>query len=225
MRVWAGVAAVMVVMVLGASTDTVRLWTNPEVASVEPGITERADPGGDRPEAGESNDGTPSGVSTAIEIAGWVIVAAFGAGAVYGARNLHWWVPLRRIQGRLFHSWRMPEPMPDVPPAVLDVDVDAALTALSVGEPRNAIVACWMRLESDAAAMGFARLDAETSSEYVARVVMEASVDPGPITDLAEMYREARFSVHALDDDHRARAVDALHRVVAVLRTGAEVDA
>lgn len=115
--------------------------------------------------------------------------------------------------------------LPDEPAPELAVDTDAARRALAGGTPRNAIVACWMQLERDAAAAGIPRAAAETSTEYVERVVAASSVDPGPIGSLAALYREARFSDHALGDSHRALALVALNRVEAVLRHSVEVPA
>ncbi len=60
--------------------------------------------------------------------------------------------------------------------------------------------------------------------EYVERVVAASSIDRAPIAELGALYREARFSRHELDDDHRRRAASALDRVVAALER-AEVDA
>lgn len=105
----------------------------------------------------------------------------------------------------------------------LGVNVEEARAALSRGQPRNAIVACWMRLESDIAAAGSPRSGAETSAEYVERIVAEASVDPFAISDLAALYREARFSDHALIDADHADAFAALSRVEAGLRSGVRV--
>lgn len=108
--------------------------------------------------------------------------------------------------------------LPEVEERDLTVDIDAAMAALTAGEARNAIVACWMQLESDAATVGLERLTAETPAEYVERVVGVSSIDPGPIKELAALYREARFSLHQLDDHDRSRAVAALERVAATLK-------
>ena len=75
-----------------------------------------------------------------------------------------------------------------------------------------------MNLERDAGEAGLPRAAAETSAEYVERVVAASSVDPAPIRELAALYREARFSRHELGDDHRSRALAALDRVEAVLK-------
>jgi hypothetical protein len=80
-----------------------------------------------------------------------------------------------------------------------------------------------MQLERAAATAGLQRAAAETSAEYVERVVAASSIDPAPIRELAVLYREARFSRHELGDAHRTRAFAALNRVEVVLRRSVEV--
>jgi hypothetical protein len=126
----------------------------------------------------------------------------------------------RAVRGR---RHRQITALPETPERELAVDVDAARDALTGGSPRNAIVACWMQLERDVAAAGLPREASETSAEYVERVVVASSVEPGPIRELAALYREARFSRHDLRDDHRTRALAALNRVEAALRRSVEV--
>ena len=84
-------------------------------------------------------------------------------------------------------------------------------------------MACWIQLESDVAAAGLPRHVSETSSEYTERVIGQSSVDAAPITELAALYREARFSNHVLGHEHRARAARALDSVVAALHQPGEV--
>ncbi len=84
------------------------------------------------------------------------------------------------------------------------------LELLETGEPRNAIVAAWLDLERAAGETGLPRDRAETSTEYTARVIGVWEVDPARLGDLAALYREARFSVHPLDEGHRRRAIDDL---------------
>lgn len=88
----------------------------------------------------------------------------------------------------------------------------AALQRARLGEgtPRNAIVAAWVELEAAAARAGAARDPAETSSEYVERVLRSWPVDAAAISRFAALYREARFSEHELDESHRAAAAQAL---------------
>lgn len=84
------------------------------------------------------------------------------------------------------------------------------LELLETGEPRNAIVAAWLDLERAAGETGLPRDPAETSTEYTARVIGTWEVDQSRLGDLAALYREARFSVHPLDEGHRRRAIDDL---------------
>jgi len=95
---------------------------------------------------------------------------------------------------------------PDVPEELL-AGARAGIDLLLSGEPRNAIVAAWLSLETAAAATGLPRDPAETSTEYTARVIGTWAVDRDRLADLAALYREARFSVHDLGEDHRDRAV------------------
>jgi len=88
------------------------------------------------------------------------------------------------------------------------------------GEPRNAIVACWLRLEAAVASAGVERFASDTSSELTERVLAEASVDRAAIGELAALYREARFSSHPMGEAERSAAVAALDAVHAGLRAG-----
>jgi hypothetical protein len=94
---------------------------------------------------------------------------------------------------------------------------------LRSGEPRNAIVACWVALEDVCAGIGLVRVASETSMEFTTRVVATYSVADEPIDALAALYREARFSEHLLTEEHRDRAVDALTALTAQLRRQASV--
>lgn len=104
------------------------------------------------------------------------------------------------------------EPRFDAPLVPDDLLESAAgrLALLETGEPRNAIVAAWLDLERAAGETGLPRQRAETSTEYTSRVLGAWPVDGQRLGDLAGLYREARFSVHALDETHRRRAIDDL---------------
>lgn len=106
--------------------------------------------------------------------------------------------------------------IPLVPTELLE-EARQRLLDLESGEPRNAIVAAWLGLETSAAATGLSRLPAETSSEYTERVIGVWPVDSERLGDLAALYREARFSVHALGESHRDRAVSDLRVLIADL--------
>ena len=102
----------------------------------------------------------------------------------------------------------------DVPRELADASADSDML-LAGGTPRNAIVACWVRLERAAGEAGLTRRAAETSAEFTERVLARYVVDAAALTELADLYREARFSTHPLNESHRQRAraaLDELHR-------------
>lgn len=91
---------------------------------------------------------------------------------------------------------------------------------LTEGAPRNAVVATWLELERTVADAGVVRLPTETSSELAVRVLSTASAPADSLTDLAGLFREARFSRHELTEAHRRRAVADLERVHTALGVG-----
>ncbi|WP_347351270.1 DUF4129 domain-containing protein [Intrasporangium sp.] len=113
--------------------------------------------------------------------------------------------------------------MPGVPEELLSSAAER-LRLLTEGEPRNAIVAAWLSLETAVAAVGLPREPAETSTEYTTRVLRTWDIDPRSLADLAALYREARFSRHALGESQRRRAMrdlTTLHDDLAVVAAGA----
>ena len=85
--------------------------------------------------------------------------------------------------------------------------------------PRNAVVACWHRFETQAAAAGVARRPWETSSEYTMRVLDLVDAHQPAVSRLGSLYREARFSEHELTEAHRQEALEALdtiHRTIGI---------
>lgn len=84
---------------------------------------------------------------------------------------------------------------------------------LRAGDPRNAIVAAWQRFEVHGEAAGAGRSPWETSSEYAIRLLDLVSADPGAVTRLAALYREARFSDHPATEEHREAALAALAEI------------
>jgi hypothetical protein len=97
-------------------------------------------------------------------------------------------------------------------------DADDQLALLRDGSPRNGIVACWHRFEVQVRAAGLGRQPWETPAEFTLRVLDLVDADPHAVAELAELYREARFSDHPLREPTRAAAVDALERIHRSLR-------
>ncbi|TQM96139.1 uncharacterized protein DUF4129 [Ornithinimicrobium humiphilum] len=90
--------------------------------------------------------------------------------------------------------------------------------ALSEGDPRNAVVACWVALEEAVRRSGLPPERSETAVELTSRVLGRWQVDEDAIRTLCDAYREARFSRHPVTEEQRTLAVDALERIHLDLR-------
>jgi hypothetical protein len=87
-------------------------------------------------------------------------------------------------------------------------------------EPREAIIACYAAMERELTNVpGAAPLDCDTPSEVLARAVDRHALHAGSATRLVELFEEARFSPHVMNEGHRDAAVDALRLVLADLRS------
>ena len=120
-----------------------------------------------------------------------------------------------------------PESAREAPDRALLTDRRAARQArmLREGSPREAIIATWLDLERLVAAAGVPRRPSETSSELVVRVLDDREVPAAALTDLAALFREARFSTHELTEALRERAagdLDAVHAALGARGRGAE---
>jgi hypothetical protein len=81
------------------------------------------------------------------------------------------------------------------------------------GDPRRAVIACWLRLERLAAAAGTARLAADTPTDLVRRLLARHRVSEPALGRLADAYRRARYAPAEVADDLLETARRALHDV------------
>jgi hypothetical protein len=88
--------------------------------------------------------------------------------------------------------------------------LDQGLAELDEGDPRQAIIACWVRLERAAEAAGVPRKPADTPTDLVVRLLSGRSVNRAVLGDFANVYREARYSPHPVDTSMRDQARAAL---------------
>ncbi|GLY96480.1 DUF4129 domain-containing protein [Actinoplanes sp. NBRC 103695] len=97
--------------------------------------------------------------------------------------------------------------------------LDAGLEELSDADrdPRRAVIACWVRLEQAAAAAGTTRHAGDSPTDLVGRLLREQQVDAGVLAALLEVYRQARYATHTVDDQMRSQARSALQRLRADL--------
>jgi hypothetical protein len=90
-------------------------------------------------------------------------------------------------------------------------DIDAG------GDPRAAVIACWLRLEQAAATAGTGRLVFETPTDLVARVLAAHDVNDHALRALAEAYHQARYAPHHITEELRESSRSALVEVHAQL--------
>jgi hypothetical protein len=87
-------------------------------------------------------------------------------------------------------------------------------------EPREAIIACYAAMERELTHVpGAVPLDCDTPSEVLARAVDHHALRAESATQLVELFEEARFSPHVMNEGHRDIAVDALRLVLADMRS------
>jgi hypothetical protein len=221
--------ATVVVLLVSASSGAVRVWSDPPIAQTSRDDIDISDDPliADPTAAGAQGDRLPPPESDGTGVVARVLAIALGV------MLLRWaWFVVRFYLGLLRRRGSasvLPasdfERLPGIggdEPGDLDVevawDLGAQLDALSHGSPRNAVVACWQRLEDDIDAAGIERSPAETAAELTERVLRRAVVDSEAVFELADLYREARFSSHDLSDRERARAMVALRRIHGSLR-------
>ncbi|WP_141845871.1 DUF4129 domain-containing protein [Lapillicoccus jejuensis] len=144
---------------------------------------------------------TPPALGAAIRAL--LLVAVVVAAALL----LRWlWRVVPRYRSRVQTGTVALEP-PEADPEDIVAGADQRLALLLDGEPRNAIVACWVDLETAVERTGLERRPSETPTELTRRVLATWEVSPRHLDRLAELYREARFSRHPLHEGHREAAV------------------
>ncbi|MBJ7339365.1 MAG: DUF4129 domain-containing protein [Mycolicibacterium sp.] len=89
-------------------------------------------------------------------------------------------------------------------------------------EPRKAIIACYAAMERQLSLLpDAAPRDFDTASEVLARAVEHHALAPDSATQLVDLFEEARFSPHVMNEGHRDAAVAVLTHVLDELRSHA----
>ena len=164
------------------------------------------------PASGSAQAAAPTGLPD------WIGTAALAALVIAGvvlAALLIW----AFVRDQVRRQARRPPPSPAATPQPtadeLVAALDAGLEELSDTDrdPRRAVIACWVRLEQAAAAAGTPRHPGDTPSDLVGRLLAEQRVDARLLSALRDVYREARYATHAVDDRMREQATSALQRL------------
>jgi hypothetical protein len=77
-------------------------------------------------------------------------------------------------------------------------------------DPRRAVIRTYARMEETFAAYGVGRHPAETSREYVERVLERLQVSSFAVDRLTRLYARAKFSTHEIDAGMKEEAIEAL---------------
>lgn len=129
---------------------------------------------------------------------------------------------LRRLR---LHREGPASSLPAAPPRPEDVLAAAVATgrrALSGDDARAAVIACYAAMEGSLAASGVSRRVCDSPAELLERAVADDRVDRFHAKALTELFREARYSTHPMDDAHVRRAQTALDAISAHLESRAE---
>jgi hypothetical protein len=107
-----------------------------------------------------------------------------------------------------------PTPAGDTGPRRLAAGAAAGGRALlSVDDPRAAVVACYTAMEDVLAEAGAGPRGSDTPSEVLARASGAGLAGLGAAETLTGLFYEARYSVHPVTEEHRARARRALQEL------------
>jgi hypothetical protein len=198
-----------------------RLTPDPEPTTTGPPLF----PGGaDATRAGQA---PPSaGPAAAGGLPDWIGTAALVVLGLAGAAivGLVIWALVRDQMRRQARRAGRRAPVAAAPRTAEDLvaALDAGLEELSDTDrdPRRAVIACWVRLEQAAAAAGTPRHPGDSPTDLVGRLLAEQRVDARVLAALLEVYRQARYATHTVDDQMRAQARSALERLRADLGAG-----
>lgn len=204
-----GAGALIALLLVWASGGRTPLLRAPQGGDVEV-VTEEIEPADvagltAEPPAAENLD---PGLEIPLDYLVYVFVAILLAVAV--------WL-IRLVLRHVAQQEEVPEPSFDLPDD-LDELIEATSQrmrslALVEGDPRNAVVACWVALEDAAEHGGLDRSPAETAAEFTTRVLRRFEVHDSDLDRLAGLYREARFSAHPIGESTREEAVALLSRI------------
>ncbi|MGA3561643.1 DUF4129 domain-containing protein [Melissospora conviva] len=162
---------------------------------------------------------TPERVAPAepAEMPGWVGTLLVVLGALAVAVSLGVLVrALMRDVARRAGRRAAPRPQGETTAEVVAA-LEAGLDELSDSDadPRRAVIGCWLRLEEAATAAGIERQIGDTPTDLVSRLLGREStrISAGVLDGFADVYRQARYARHQVDEQMRAQARAALERV------------
>jgi hypothetical protein len=185
------------------------------------------DGGSPTPPPTAAGGGDPVGA----EVPGWIsgALTAFFLAVVATVVGVFLYVGVRYLlTERVARRQILQQAASQPPGAQLDLEevrdaVRAGLADMDAGgDPRRAVIACWLRLERLAAAAGTARLAADTPADLVARLLARHRVSEPALGRLADAYRLARYAPAEVAGELLATARQALEDIDVQLSMVAE---
>ncbi len=224
LRRWWPLAAVLGLLSLAALAAT---RSEPQLQRISPAAEPSVDPAPLLPTQPDvtvaAQEGAGQGAASGLP--GWIGTAALVVLAVAGLVVIAlvvWAIVRDQARRRTRKAGRAPVAEEPRTAEDLVAALDAGLEELSDTDrdPRRAVIACWVRLEQAAAAAGTRRHAGDSPTDLVGRLLREQRVDAGVLAALLEVYRQARYATHTVDDQMRAQALSALRRLRADLGAG-----
>lgn len=148
-----------------------------------------------------------------LEIMGWVLLVVLVALA-------SWFIVRRTTVGRRRRVRMRSDARVAAEPAEpeeIRAAVEAGIDELEedAADPRQAVIACWVRLERAAAAAGTPREPGDTPGDLVTTMLAAHHVSGSLLHRLAAVYRRARYAPDDVDESMRTEA----HTALSQLRT------
>jgi Domain of unknown function (DUF4129) len=225
LRKWwplAGVAVLLTLAALAAAHSSVRLGRVESPTGPAPSLAEP-----ERIQVDPTETAEPLGQAPSVSVPPWLVKAVVVIGILLLAVliGMMVWVLARDlVKKRRMRAMPARRERP-VQASAQDVvaALDAGLVDLSDADsdPRRAVIACWLRLEQAAAAAGTPRQPTDTPTDLVTRLLAGHHISADVLAHFADVYREARYATHTVDERMRTQARQALQRLRAELTAGA----
>ena len=159
------------------------------------------------PEAPNSSDGNVFGVLAGAAV---VLLVLSIVATVVGRRRA-WPLPPTPEQSS---SSSAPHPAAVGPDLARAAELGLAEIGDASRDPRDAIIACYLVMERELEkSPGTIPQLSDTPAEVLARAIAQRVLHAGSATELVDLFEEARFSPHVMDEGHRADAERALRSV------------
>lgn len=211
--VW--LAVILLLARLGTSPTDIGENTVPDDGSAATTHTEAPDRTPPPPPAQPEPDEDVLGYRLAFVVTAVAFLAMVATGTVVARRHQRHVTP---VPGFLGDGDQAPVPTSGPEPLMRAAELGLAEMGDVRRDPREAIIACYAAMEHALAdAPGVVPLDSDTPSEVLARAVEHHALRTDSATQLVDLFTEARFSPHVMNEQHREIAVRVLRRVLADL--------